>query len=76
MRDGVSVPFTPEEEVEWDAKEAEWLASRPPAYIAQRQSAYLPLAEQLDMQYHDQLNATTTWVDHIASVKAQFTKVQ
>jgi len=39
-------------------------------YVRSRQAAYLPLAEQLDMQYWDNVNGTTTWQDHIAEVKA------
>ena len=35
-----------------------------------RKAAYLPLEEQLDMQYKDSINNTTTWKDHIAKVKA------
>ena len=35
---------------------------------------YLPLAEQLDMQYWDSVNGTTTWKDHIAAVKAKYPK--
>ena len=35
-----------------------------------RQEAYLPIAEQLDMQYWDGVNGTTNWADHIAQVKA------
>jgi len=35
-----------------------------------RKAAYLPLEEQLDMQYKDSINNTTTWEDHIAKVKA------
>ena len=35
---------------------------------------YLPLAEQLDMQYWDAVNGTTTWKDHIAAVKAKYPK--
>ena len=40
------------------------------AYKEQRQQAYKPLAEQLDMMYHDKVNGTTTWQDHIDQVKA------
>jgi len=40
------------------------------AYIQDRQNAYLPIGEQLDMQYWDAVNDTTTWKDHIAKVKA------
>ena len=35
-----------------------------------RKASYLPLEEQLDMQYKDSINNTTTWADHIAKVKA------
>ena len=38
-------------------------------YQRKRASAYAPLAEQLDMQYHDTMNGTETWLDHIRSVK-------
>ena len=39
-------------------------------YKRARQEAYLPIAEQLDMQYWDGVNETTNWADHIAQVKA------
>ena len=35
---------------------------------------YLPLAKQLDMQYWDSVNGTTTWKDHIAAVKDKYPK--
>tara|TARA_R100000315_G_scaffold54323_1_gene28181 strand:+ start:277 stop:645 length:369 start_codon:yes stop_codon:yes gene_type:complete len=35
---------------------------------------YLPVEEQLDMQYWDSINGTTTWKDHIAAVKAAYPK--
>jgi hypothetical protein len=35
-----------------------------------RIAAYGPIGDQLDMQYKDALNGTTTWADHIAAVKA------
>ena len=38
-------------------------------YKRARQMAYLPIAEQLDMQYWDSVNDTTNWLDHIAEVK-------
>ena len=40
-----------------------------------RATAYASTGDQLDMQYWDSVNDTTTWKDHIASVKAQFPKV-
>ena len=39
-------------------------------YINARQQAYNSIAEQLDMQYWDNVNSTTTWKDHIAKVKS------
>ena len=31
---------------------------------------YASIAEQLDMQYWDAVNGTTTWKDHVAKVKS------
>ena len=45
-----------------------------PDYRTQRMMAYLPIGEQMDMQYWDSVNGTTTWADHIAAVKAQYPK--
>ena len=39
-------------------------------YKQARQEAYGDLASQLDMQYWDLVNDTTTWKDHIAQVKS------
>ena len=39
-------------------------------YIQARQEAYGSIGEQLDMQYWDSVNDTTTWKDHIAKVKS------
>ena len=35
-----------------------------------RKVEYGNIEDQLDMMYHDQVNGTTTWKDHVASVKA------
>jgi len=35
---------------------------------------YFSLAQQLDMQYWDSVNGTTTWKDHVAAVKAKYPK--
>ena len=35
---------------------------------------YLPLDQQLDMQYWDSVNGTTTWKDHVTAVKAKYPK--
>ena len=45
-----------------------------PNYIIQRKQAYPNLEEQLDMQYHDAINGTTTWKDSIAKVKSDIPK--
>jgi len=39
-------------------------------YKSDRASSYASIGEQLDMQYWDALNGTTTWKDHVAKVKA------
>ena len=35
---------------------------------------YASVGDQLDMQYKDAVNGTTTWKDHIAAVKAKYPK--
>ncbi len=35
---------------------------------------YASIGDQLDMQYKDAINSTTTWKDHIAAVKAKYPK--
>ena len=39
-------------------------------YKTARQEAYGSIQDQLDMQYWDSVNDTTTWADHIAQVKS------
>jgi hypothetical protein len=39
-------------------------------YKVARQNAYASIQDQLDMQYWDSVNGTTTWKDHIAKVKS------
>mgnify|MGYP003142146246 FL=1 len=39
-------------------------------YISARQAAYPSTGDQLDMQYWDSVNGTTTWKDAIAKVKS------
>ena len=45
------------------------LEERQNAVRATRKNAYGDLGSQLDMQYHDSIDGTTTWKDHVASVK-------
>ena len=39
-------------------------------YARNRASAFPSIGDQLDMQYHDQIDGTTTWKDAIAKVKS------
>lgn len=39
-------------------------------YKLDRAAAYPSIGEQLDMQYWDKKNGTTTWVDAVAKVKS------
>jgi type II secretory pathway component PulK len=48
-------------QTEYDAKQ----------YARDRASAYPSIQEQLDMQYWDSVNGTTTWKDAIAAVKTE-----
>jgi len=46
------------------------LSERQNAVRSTRRAAYGDLNSQLDMQYWDNVNSTTTWKDHVAKVKA------
>ena len=43
-------------------------------YKSDRALAYGSIGDQLDMQYWDAVNGTTTWKDHVAKVKADHPK--
>ena len=43
-------------------------------YAQYRRDAYPSIADQLDMQYKDAANSTTTWRDAIAAVKTKYAK--
>jgi len=45
------------------------LEERQNAVRAARRTAYGDLGAQLDMQYHDSKDGTSTWEDHVAAVK-------
>jgi hypothetical protein len=45
------------------------LSERQNAVRSTRRAAYGDLGSQLDMQYWDNVNGTTTWKDHVAAVK-------
>jgi len=44
-------------------------------YAEKRKAEYASISDQLDMQYWDNVNSTTTWKDHVTSIKDQFPKV-
>ena len=45
-----------------------------PNYAQYRVEAYPSIGDQLDMQYHDGVDGTTTWADAIAAVKTKYAK--
>ncbi len=51
-----------------DAAEAEFEASE--GHKEDRRKSYPSIQEQLDMQYWDSVNDTTTWKDAVAKVKS------
>jgi len=45
------------------------LEERQNAVRSTRRNAYGDIGSQLDMQYHDSVDGTSTWKDHVAKVK-------
>ena len=39
------------------------------AYARARAKSFASIGDQMDMQYHDSVNGSRTWLDHIESVK-------
>ena len=68
----IPAPTQSEIDIEIERLQSEYDAQE---YARNRATAYASTGDQLDMQYWDSVNDTTTWKDHIASVKAQFPKV-
>ena len=52
----------------------EWNAADTRPYYEKRIEEYASIEDQLDMQYWDNVNSTTTWKDHVAAVKAAHPK--
>ena len=44
------------------------------AYRGKRADEYPSIADQLDMQYHDSLNGTSTWKDAVKAIKDKYPK--
>ena len=55
-----------------EQSEAEWLAAQ--TYDVAREAKYGDIGDQLDMQYKDAVNGTTTWKDHVTAVKSAHPK--
>ena len=74
--DGVRIDLTAEEIAELNARdqiENKKIAELQADYDAkqyQRDRVYPSIGDQLDMQYKDLLNGTTTWKDAVAKVKS------
>ena len=61
---------TTTEVVDWTAEElAAHAEAEANAWKGARVAAYPSIGDQLDMQYHDAEDGTTTWADAIAAVK-------
>ena len=63
--DNITQPTESEIDAEIVRLQAEYDANQ-----YQRDRQYPSIGDQLDMQYHDQLDGTTTWKDAIAKVKS------
>ncbi|MCP4830325.1 MAG: hypothetical protein GY889_15755 [Proteobacteria bacterium] len=62
-------------EAEIEAAHNEWQTEHDSQeYARNRATAYAPLGEQLDMQYHDSVTGSRTWLDHVEEIKARFPK--
>jgi hypothetical protein len=62
--------------VGWTYENGQFIAPIQPqiTYSQNRARAYPSIQEQLDMQYWDSVNGTTTWADAITAVKEEFPK--
>ena len=62
-------------QAEIEAAEATWQTNYDAQeYARNRETAYASTGDQLDMQYWDNVNSTTTWKDHVAAIKAAHPK--
>jgi len=61
-------------DVNVEAKISAFAKLPPTDYAEMRRREYASIGDQLDMQYHDSQDGTTTWVDHVRSVKAAHPK--
>lgn len=74
---GTALNLLPQKCIEITDKEADSIRQAsviPPTYQQLRAAKYPSIQDQLDMQYHDSVNGTTTWKDSIGAVKAEIPK--
>ena len=71
LPEGKSLPSEEQINAKREELKADYDAKK---YQRDRTYAYPSIQDQLDMQYHDQINGTTTWQDAIAKVKADHPK--
>jgi hypothetical protein len=77
---GIKVPFTAQEEAEWDANEAAYaekkakeVKAEPKPYVAKRKLAYPQIGDQLDMLWHSidkNPDLKTKFFDFYEAIKA------
>ena len=68
---GVKKEYTEEDKISLSKiRAAEKFDIQENGWLYARREQYLPIQDQLDMQYWDGVNGTTTWQDHVAQVKA------
>ena len=73
--DGVLKEITGDELAQFEAHiEENKVEDAATQYARFRSVAYPTIEEQLDMQYHDKINGTTTWADAIQAVKDEYPK--
>jgi hypothetical protein len=69
--DNEKVEFSDDDYNQYIIDQANWnFLQQEEGYKESRRIAYASIQDQLDMQYWDNVNGTTTWKDHIAQVKA------
>lgn len=71
LSEDITMPSKEEFEARWEELEQQYLNNQ---YQRDRAKEYPSLQEQLDMQYWDSVNGTTTWQDAINAVKAKYPK--
>lgn len=71
-----NIPFTPEEEAEWDAQEAEWAASAKDRFNAEqkrmRENAYLKEADPMFFKAQRGELTVAEWEAKVTEIRQRF----